>query len=67
MNKGQGKNGKRKPVLLVLILIIAAVAVTAIFLFKSNIINFSRKDGIVAVAGEVNIETAERNPTLTTK
>ncbi|WP_459832256.1 hypothetical protein [Howardella ureilytica] len=67
MNKGQGKNGKRKSVLLVLILIIAAVAVTAIFLFKSNIINFARKDGIVAVAGEVNIETAERNPTVTFK
>ena len=62
MNKGQGKTGKKKLGFLVLILIIAAVAVTVITLFATNTINFSRKGAIVAVSENVNLENAKRNP-----
>ena len=65
MNKGQGKTGKKKLGFLVLILIIAAVAVTVITLFATNTINFSRKGAIVAVSENVNLENAKRNPTVT--
>ena len=67
MNKGQGKTGKKKLGFLVLILIIAAVAVTVITLFATNTINFSRKGAIVAVSENVNLENAKRNPTVTFK